>query len=100
MPYPGSVVLGDESRSGTCAEHLARCVSAPPLLPPRPQRIVPWTNLLEFVLETHGGLARWSQVNTLSVHLSVRSPFWGLAVAVNPWMRSLYDPQVVHTLPA
>jgi hypothetical protein len=34
--------------------------------------------LVSFVLDVHGGLDRWSGVNTLTVHLSLGGPFWGM----------------------
>ena len=34
--------------------------------------------LLEFVLDAHGGVDRWSKVNTITARLSVGGPFWGM----------------------
>jgi hypothetical protein len=34
-------------------------------------------DLLDFVLEAHGGLERWSSVSTLTAKLAVGGPFWG-----------------------
>ena len=34
-------------------------------------------DLLDFVLDAHGGLKRWSGVNTLTVKLAIGGPFWG-----------------------
>ena len=33
-------------------------------------------DLLDFVLDAHGGLKRWSGVSTLTVKLAVGGPFW------------------------
>lgn len=35
-------------------------------------------DLLTHVIDSHGGLDRWSQVTTLTVDLAVGGPFWGL----------------------
>src|SRR5712664_249927 len=34
-------------------------------------------DLLDFVLDAHGGLKRWSGVSTLTAKLAVGGPFWG-----------------------
>jgi hypothetical protein len=34
-------------------------------------------DLLDFVLDAHGGLKRWSAVSTLTAKLAVGGPFWG-----------------------
>ena len=34
-------------------------------------------DLLDFVLDAHGGLKRWSDVSTLTAKLAVGGPFWG-----------------------
>src|SRR5689334_16586655 len=34
-------------------------------------------DLLDFVLDAHGGLKRWSDVSTLTATLAVGGPFWG-----------------------
>jgi hypothetical protein len=34
--------------------------------------------LLESALEAHGGQQRWSKVSTLTAHLAVSGPFWGI----------------------
>ena len=34
-------------------------------------------DLLNRVLEAHGGLDNWSQVSELTVRLSLGGPFWG-----------------------
>jgi hypothetical protein len=36
------------------------------------------SDLLELVLEAHGGLERWSSVNALTTQLAVGGPFWAL----------------------
>ena len=36
---------------------------------------------LDFVLDAHGGLKRWSGVSTLPVKLAVGGPFWGQQMA-------------------
>ena len=38
-------------------------------------------DLLDFVLDAHGGLKRWSGVSTLTVKLAVGGPFWGQQMA-------------------
>ena len=35
-------------------------------------------DLLDFVLDAHGGLNRWSDVSTLTAKLAAGGPFWGL----------------------
>jgi hypothetical protein len=35
-------------------------------------------NLLEFALEAHGGLKRWSQLKTVTADLSVTGALWQL----------------------
>src|SRR6266851_3714216 len=35
-------------------------------------------DLLESVLDAHGGLERWSKVKTLTVRLAVGGPYWGI----------------------
>lgn len=35
-------------------------------------------DLLGFVLDAHGGLGQWSNVDTLTTRLAVGGPFWGL----------------------
>jgi hypothetical protein len=34
-------------------------------------------DLLDFVLDVHGGLKRWSGVSTLTAKLIAGGPFWG-----------------------
>jgi hypothetical protein len=34
-------------------------------------------DLLDFVLDAHGGLKRWSGVSTLTAKLAAGGPFWG-----------------------
>jgi len=34
-------------------------------------------DLLDFVLDAHGGLNRWSDVSTLTAKLAAGGPFWG-----------------------
>ena len=36
-------------------------------------------DLLDFVLDAHGGLKRWSGVSTVTAKLAVGGPFWGTA---------------------
>src|SRR5262245_8024581 len=36
-------------------------------------------DLLDFVLDAHGGLKRWSAVSTLTAKLAAGGPFWGTA---------------------
>ena len=35
-------------------------------------------DLLDLVLDAHGGLTRWSGVSTLTAKLAAGCPFWGL----------------------
>jgi hypothetical protein len=35
-------------------------------------------DLLDLVLEAHGGLKRWSGVSTLTANLAAGAPFWAL----------------------
>jgi hypothetical protein len=34
------------------------------------------SDLLDFVLDAHGGLRRWSGISTLTAKLAVGGPFW------------------------
>ena len=43
-------------------------------------------DLLDFVLDAHGGLKRWSGVSTLTVKLAVGGPFGGQQMA--GWARA------------
>jgi hypothetical protein len=45
-------------------------------------------DLLSRVLDAHGGLERWSKVNTLAAQLTVGGPFWGAGDSRAPsWRR-------------
>jgi hypothetical protein len=34
-------------------------------------------DLLDFVLDVHGGLERWSGISALTAKLAIGGPFWG-----------------------